>query len=182
MRPVLIVPGIGNSGPDHWQTRWERQHEGLIRIAQQEWDQPVASDWLHNIDAAVAASAEPPLIVAHSLGCLAVALWAEATPAARRRTAALVLVAVPDPSGPVFPRAEARGFERLAGGLGRREGLVVSSRNDPYAPDGFGLRCAQRWGVQHLDAGAGGHLNAASGLGDWPSLWQHVQDWRTRQS
>lgn len=177
MRPVLIVPGIGNSGPDHWQTRWEQRHPGLARVAMRDWDRPVAAEWVAAIDAAVAAAGAPPVIVAHSLGCLAVALWAEATPAALRPITALVLVAVPDPAGPAFPRADASGFERVPGGIGGRSGLVVSSRDDPYGPGGFGERCAGRWGLDHLDAGAAGHLNAASGLGDWPALWARVHAW-----
>ena len=30
---VLIVPGIGNSGPQHWQTLWERQHPDMATPA-----------------------------------------------------------------------------------------------------------------------------------------------------
>ncbi|WP_373286157.1 alpha/beta hydrolase [Hymenobacter frigidus] len=30
---VFIVPGLGNSGPDHWQTYFERQRPDFTRIA-----------------------------------------------------------------------------------------------------------------------------------------------------
>ncbi|HKU44709.1 MAG TPA: alpha/beta hydrolase, partial [Polyangiales bacterium] len=34
---VLIIPGLGGSGPQHWQTRWEQLH-GYRRVEQREWD------------------------------------------------------------------------------------------------------------------------------------------------
>jgi len=71
MNTILTVPGIGNSGPAHWQTLWERSFEGVRRVQQRDWERPRCRDWVAAIDAAVAACAAPPVIVAHSLGCLA---------------------------------------------------------------------------------------------------------------
>ncbi|MEB0164938.1 alpha/beta hydrolase, partial [Glaciimonas sp. CA11.2] len=31
---VLIVPGLNNSGPQHWQSRWERLYPAFERIEQ----------------------------------------------------------------------------------------------------------------------------------------------------
>jgi hypothetical protein len=173
MRPVLVVPGIGNSGPAHWQSRWEALHPD-VRIAQRDWDQPVANEWVAAIEVAVAVQPEPPVLVAHSLGCLAVALWA-----ARSGTPvhALLLVALPNPSGPAFP-AQAQGFGVVPPTLRGRRALVVSSSDDPYGSAGFADYWAQHWGAEHLRRGAEGHLNADSGLGDWPALWARVEAWR----
>jgi predicted alpha/beta hydrolase family esterase len=109
MRPVLLVPGIGNSGPTHWQSLWQAKYPAVTRVMQRDWDRPVCEDWLEVLDQEVARATEPPILVAHSLGCLAVAHWAAQS---NRRCFAALLVAVPDPSGPSFPSA-ATGFAPL---------------------------------------------------------------------
>jgi predicted alpha/beta hydrolase family esterase len=161
--PVLIIPGIGNSGPAHWQSRWQAQEPTLQRVEQKNWDAPRYEDWRDALEAAVAAAPQPPVLVAHSLGCLLVARWALETAQPVR---AALLVAPPDPAGPAFP-VEAQGFT-----LPREEfpfpSLVVASRDDPYGPLIFAARCAALWGSRFADAGYCGHINADSGLGDWP--------------
>jgi hypothetical protein len=177
MRPVLIVPGIGNSGPSHWQSRWEALYLGVQRVEQRDWDHPVADEWVEAIEVLVRAQCEAPVLVAHSLGCLAVALWAarSATPAH-----ALLLVSLPNPAGSAFPR-DAKGFGTLPWTLRARPAVVVSSTDDPYGSPGFADYWARQWGASHERRGAEGHLNAASGLGDWPSLWARVEAWRNER-
>lgn len=41
---IKIVPGLNNSGPEHWQTIWEKKY-GFKRIIQEEWDYPVYKEW-----------------------------------------------------------------------------------------------------------------------------------------
>jgi uncharacterized protein len=178
MRPVLLVPGIQNSGPDHWQTRWEMSHPGVVRVQQRDWDRPDCAKWAAALDHAVRAQAEPPIVVAHSLGCLVAARWmAESAWPVH----AALLVAVPDPQGPAFPAA-ATGFTPLPPTLGDRRVLMLSSSNDPYSTPAFTRQCAAHWQAQHEELGALGHINAASGLGDWPEGWARVGRWRTERS
>lgn len=73
---VLILPGIGNSGPQHWQTLWQNSHPDFVRVEQRDWDRPVCAEWVAALDAAVRAAGPQAVLVAHSLGCLAVAHWA----------------------------------------------------------------------------------------------------------
>ena len=63
--PVLILPGIGNSGPQHWQTLWELRHSQWRRVNLGEWDGPVCEDWVRALDVAVQACSSPPVLVAH---------------------------------------------------------------------------------------------------------------------
>ncbi len=174
MRTVLTIPGISNSGPDHWQSRWERQHPAVRRIEQRDWDRPVAGEWIAAIDSAVRAEATPPVLVAHSLGCLAAAMWAATSDAPLR---ALLLVALPDPAGPRFP-AEATGFQSLPAALEGRAVTIVSSADDPYSDPAFVLSCVRAWRAEHVALRRAGHINAASGLGDWRDGWELVQRWR----
>jgi uncharacterized protein len=161
MAPVLILPGYGGSGPQHWQTRWEALHPEYRRVQVPDWCQPDLDVWVEALGDAAAGSGEP-VIVAHSLGCLVVAHFAARGGSAR----AALLVAVPDPSGPEFPQ-EARGFDTVPLERLRFPTRVVASRNDSYGSFEFSARCAKAWGSELSDVGALGHINADSGLGDW---------------
>jgi len=162
----LVLPGYGDSGPDHWQTRWEASDHRFQRVVQRDWDHPVADEWVATLEEAVARCPEGVVLVAHSLACLLVAHWATRTTWGQRVRGAL-LVGVPDPSSPVYPAA-ITGFDRVPLGPLPFPTWVVASSDDPFATLEFSQRCAFSWGARFVVAGALGHLNAASGLGDWP--------------
>ena len=78
MTHYLIIPGLGNSGPAHWQTWFEKNVPDCKRIEQKEWDAPALSDWLTAIDHAVAAlDPSTVVLIGHSLGCSTIAHWAK---------------------------------------------------------------------------------------------------------
>jgi uncharacterized protein len=162
MTPVLILPGMGGSGPQHWQSRWEAREPRYQRIQVPDWDRPDLREWLSALDAAVKHVGQPPVIVAHSLGCLAVAHWL----ARGGRARAALLVAVPDPSSPEYPDV-AHSFAPVPLVPLAFPTRVVASRNDPYASFEFAQRCAAAWGSELSDVGNACHINAESGLGDW---------------
>ena len=68
---LLIIPGLGGSGPDHWQSRWQAKLPNAVRVEQADWDRPVAEDWEARIAEAVAACGRPVVAIAHSLGVIA---------------------------------------------------------------------------------------------------------------
>jgi predicted alpha/beta hydrolase family esterase len=142
---------------------------------QRDWDHPECDVWVEELEAAIQAHS-PCIVAAHSLGCLAVARWAE-----RRRQIlpGVLMVAIPDPSGPSFP-AQAQGFEELPVHWHGGPLAVVSSDNDPYSSSTFTERWVAAWRAEHLMLGSAGHINAASGLGDWPFGWSLVDRWRQR--
>ena len=72
---VLLLPGWQNSGPDHWQSRWEARY-GYTRVQQHDWMRPLRGDWMAQLEEAVLSQSQPCVLVAHSLGCLLVASWA----------------------------------------------------------------------------------------------------------
>lgn len=160
----LILPGYGNSAPEHWQSLWEAADPAFRRVEQRDWQRPVCADWLMALEQAVAASGPNTLLVAHSLACLLVAHWAAQT---QQRVRAALLVAVPDPQGPSFP-SEAQGFAVLPMQPLPFPSLLVASRDDPYASLAHTRTCAEAWGSRWVDIGAAGHINSASGLGSWP--------------
>jgi predicted alpha/beta hydrolase family esterase len=161
--PVLLIPGIGNSGPDHWQSRWQAAAPNYRRVMQNDWDHPRCQEWVAALEQAVAQTGADSVLVAHSLGCLLVAHWMQGT---RLRVAGALLVAVPDPDGSQFPK-EAIGFAPVPRAPLSCPSIVVASQDDPYASAGFARACAASWGSRLVDIGKAGHINTASGLGDW---------------
>ena len=162
--PVLIFPGFGNSGPAHWQSLWQEAHPNFRRVAQRDWDHPVCSEWVATLEDSVRAAGPNCVIVAHSLACLAVAHWAAGQHAPVK---AALLVALPDPAGPEFP-VEAIGFGPVPAQRFTFPSTVVISTDDPYGSVAHSTALAQAWGSQLVDIGPCGHINADSGLGDWP--------------
>jgi uncharacterized protein len=168
---VVNVSGISNSGPTHWQSRWEKIHSDVTRVMQADWENPACDLWAAQLDAHVRSLFHAPIIVGHSLGCLVVARWLERySPNIR----GALLVAVPDPSGPNFPE-QAIGFEDIPAKITGYRIKILSSSNDPYSTASFSDHVASCWNAQHLKLGDKGHLNASSGLGDWQEGWHEVQ-------
>lgn len=164
MHDIISLPGLGGSGDAHWQTLWERADARARRFQPASWDQPDLRDWEQALERAVERCARPPVLVAHSLACLLVAHWAARFPSA---IAGAFLVAVPDPDGANFP-AEAAAFRPVPNGTLRFPALVIASTNDPYGALEATRRRAHDWQSGLIVAGALGHINASSGLGDWP--------------
>src|SRR5215213_8504124 len=71
----LTVPGYAGSGPEHWQTQWERDDPAFVRVEQRDWDHPDVDEWTLAIEAAVRGAEKPVVFVAHSCGVTAVAHW-----------------------------------------------------------------------------------------------------------
>jgi predicted alpha/beta hydrolase family esterase len=164
----LILPGFGDSGPHHWQTLWEKRDPRFKRVKQRDWDHPDRVEWVGALGRAIADYPGDMVLVAHSLACLLVAHWTLASqPRMRGRVRAAFLVAPVDPNGPAFP-ADATGFAPVPLFPLPFPSVVVASTNDPYSGVGYAAGLAQAWGSRCEIAGAKGHLNAESGLGDWP--------------
>lgn len=53
MTNYFIVPGLGNSGPEHWQTYFEKSGNNFQRIILQEWDARAFKDWIETIDKSI---------------------------------------------------------------------------------------------------------------------------------
>jgi pimeloyl-ACP methyl ester carboxylesterase len=116
---------------------------------------------MESLETAAGNSGPDTVIAAHSLGCLLAAHWLLRTSC---KISGVLLVAVPDPEGPNFPK-QAAGFAPVPGARFACAGIVVASTDDPYSSLEFSRRCANRWGGELINIGAMGHINAASGLG-----------------
>ena len=165
---ILIVPGMGDSGPAHWQSLWEEELDSAARVSLGLWDRPLRRPWVTQLNLAIERAGGPVVLVAHSLGCLAVAHWAAmAQPAYGNPVVGALLVAPPEVDvAPVDPRLA--DFGPAPTSILPFRSILVASRDDPWCHFERARRLAGFWGSEFADAGEVGHINADSDLGIWP--------------
>ena len=166
---ILVLPGLGGSGPDHWQTAWIEAFPAMQRVEQTNWQAPSYPDWAARLTEAVTRAPRPIVLVAHSLGTSLTMRWSLERREQAKRIAGALLVAPTDrdrfdasPSSPV------RGWgpmllERLP-----FPSMVIASRNDDRVSFDRAEAFAKAWGSTLVDAGNRGHIGSASKLGLWP--------------
>jgi len=163
---ILTLPGWHGSGPAHWQSRWEALH-GYRRVEQHDWQRPLRGDWSARLEEVLLGCDGPAVLVAHSLGCLLVAAWAAHSRHTGRVQGAF-LVAPPDIERE-DNRAVLPGWAPAVRQPLPFPSLLVASEDDPYGSAASAQALAQAWKSRYVSAGFAGHVNAESGLGDWPA-------------
>ena len=185
----LILPGWQNSGPEHWQSLWETQLSAQ-RVAQHDWMHPLRGDWITRLEdhvlsiskhsahipqglepekaykSALPASSQDIILIAHSLGCHLVAAWAALSQSSQRIRGAL-LVAPPDVQRADFPQ-EMKSWRQPVLQPLPFASICVASSNDPFCELSTARAMAAAWGSEWVEIGERGHINADSGLQDWP--------------
>ena len=164
---ILTVPGLNNSGPLHWQTLWEQTLSDCQRVNLGMWDRPHRNTWINQLNLAIRQADRPVVLVAHSLGCHAVAWWAELErPGPNSKVLGALLVAPPEvDSTPLDDRIAP--FAPTPLSPLPFPSILVASRNDAYMRFRAARQLAKAWGSNFADAGRIGHINADSGIGDW---------------
>lgn len=160
----IIIPGWKDSGPGHWQTLWADSLPHARRLSQRDWQNPERAEWVAALSAAVDEAVSPVLLIAHSLGCL---VAASLPVALRARVAGALLVAPADVEQAGMP-ACLRDFAPVPRQPLPFQSVVVASDNDPYCELARARAFAQDWGSRFVTLHGAGHINADSGLGNWP--------------
>ena len=166
---VLIVPGVGGSGDEHWQTFWETAFPEFQRVQQADWDQPVYSEWAAKLSAAIERSEKPVVLVGHSLGTSLTMRWSIEHPALAKKVAGAFLVAPTDRDR--FAQtadSPVQGFGNMMLEKLPFPTAVVASRDDDRVSFERAQVFASAWGASFTDAGSHGHLGSAAKLGVWP--------------
>ncbi|PWT98751.1 MAG: alpha/beta hydrolase [Bacteroidetes bacterium] len=162
-KKVFILPGLYNSGPDHWQTYWESEH-GFERINQDNWETPVKDEWIKRIDETVT---KFPLgnvvLIGHSLACSTVAWWAAKY---NRKIHGALLVGPSDTECDIYPPGTS-GFMPMPLNQIPFRTIIIASTNDEYVSVARAQQFAKAWGSELVMAGALGHINSASKLESW---------------
>lgn len=197
IKRILLIPGLGGSGPEHWQTYWQTQSDrareilgpsaGNVvfeRVEQDGWDQPERCAWLQRLDEAVDAARDKGddiILVPHSLAVSLTVFWARDRADRALELAAghadssgtfhgvtgALLVSPSDTDAPDFP-PEARSFAPMpVDFVPPFRTIVVASADDPFVSMERAEYFAAEWKAQLVRAGRIGHINADSGLGLW---------------
>ena len=158
---IVIVPGWRDSGPGHWQSLWAKCFSDTVRVQQDDWHCPVRESWVAAITRTILAQPGPVVVVAHSLGCIAVThLPSDAV----KRIHGALLVAPADPER----RAVLADFAPVPSQKLPYRSIVVASGNDPYCPVRLAGAYARGWGSEFVRLPDAGHINVESGHGIWP--------------
>lgn len=160
----LIIPGLGNSGQEHWQTYFENSADNFFRVEQREWDAPACEEWIRTIDKKVTEfDLATVVLVGHSLGCTAIAHWA-ARYGRQIKGAMLVAPSDIESSLYMFP---ATGFAPIPLGKINFRTIVVASADDIWVSLDRAKFFADNWGSQFINIGNAGHINVSSGHTTW---------------
>jgi predicted alpha/beta hydrolase family esterase len=115
------------------------------------------------------------VLVAHSLGCLLVASWAAHSGNTAKVRAAL-LVAPGDAEREALRPLLASWAPVTMQAL-PFPSVLFASQNDSFCSFARASAMASAWGARCIDYGMAGHMNADSGLGDWPEGHAHLTQW-----
>ena len=169
--PLVVVPGLRGHVEDHWQTRLAAKLPHAVVVpslgrAKRDLAGRVAD--LHHV---IQQAGVPVTIVAHSAGVLTTLHWARQHDLPVRGA---LLATPPDlarPLGSEYPtleELEESGWLPIPVAPLRFPSIVAASTNDPLSTFENVRSLAEAWGSRFIDVGPVGHLNPASGYGDWP--------------
>jgi predicted alpha/beta hydrolase family esterase len=160
---ILILPGLGNSGPQHWQSLWEKEYN-FIRVEQQDWETPVCAVWIEKINNEIKKhNAAEVILVAHSLACTTVTYWAQKF---NINIKGALLVAPSDTEADTYPPGTT-GFTPVPLIELPFKTITVISTNDYYVTVDRAEQFATAWGSKIENIGDAGHINATAGFGEW---------------
>jgi|SRR5580704_1286183 predicted alpha/beta hydrolase family esterase len=179
---VLLIPGLSNSGPEHWQSLWEAKHPEYNRVQQADWETPRCEDWVQTLHACILQIESPVVLAGHSLACTTIAHYAAKHADCQGRVTAAFLVAPSDVEAPTYPPGST-GFSPMPLQTLPFRSLLVASSDDPYVTSERVELFACSWGSRVIKIVNAGHINAASGYGLWPEgeAWlEQLREFRRR--
>jgi len=162
----LVLPGLGNSGVEHWQSYWCMALRNATRVIQDDWEQPRPEIWMQRLDAAIAGGTRPAVLICHSLSVSLAAHWA--TRNAPGRIKAAFLCAPSDVDRPENTPDTVRPFAPMPLKPFPVPALVIASTDDPYVDTERARFFADAWRADSCEIPELGHINTATRLGLWP--------------
>lgn len=153
----VLVPGLYDSGPEHWQTHWQQRFPFWKRITLGRWNDPYIELWISALRRLLVQAQRPVILVGHSFGALASCCVSQEMP---DKIGGLMLVAPAEPS-----RFEVDGvIPECPLGV---PSVVVASHNDPLLSFSRAMHWSSQWQAELVDLGHAGHINAEAGFGSW---------------
>jgi len=175
---TIIVPGVGGSEYDHWQSKLQRELVSCSRVQQQDWNLPILKDWVAQFIETLNKAQDPVQIVAHSFGCLTTVAALAQHPEVTAKVRKVILVAPANPSrfGEAgFARNSLGNYEAYFHGLKINVAAeMIISENDPWLDFENAQKLAKAWKIRPRNLGQVGHINVASGFGHFPEIYDHL--------
>ena len=168
---LVIVPGLRGNVDDHWQTRLAAKATDVVVVPSLGRDKRDLAGRVADLQQVISDADAPVTIVAHSAGVLTTLHWARQHDLPVRGA---LLATPPDlarPLGPEYPtlkQLEESGWLPIPVQPLPFPSIVAASTNDPLSDFDTVRSLAESWGSRFIDVGPVGHLNPASGYGDWP--------------
>lgn len=154
----VLVPGLQDSGPEHWQSCWHTRFPAWLRMAQRNWSMPDLEGWVGSIRRTLGTQSRPAILIGHSMGALASCALASRQ---IQNIAGVMLVAPAEPA-----RFELE--EQIPVSALPCPSILVASHDDPLMRFDRAEYWAGVWGSRLADIGEAGHINVESGYGPWP--------------
>ena len=176
---VLIVPGLREHVPEHWQTLLAAKLPRVQTVPPLEHHKLSCAARVAALDRALCAIDGPVIVVAHSAGVMMVAHWAQVPRPNRPIQGALLATPadVEQPFPPGYPTTDTlreHGWLPIPRTPLPFPSLLAASRNDPLCAFARAQALAQDWGSTFEDLGEVGHLNPAAGFGEWPQALELI--------
>jgi uncharacterized protein len=179
---VVLVPGLRGHVEDHWQTRLAAAMPEARMVTPLGRTDAGLRARVTLLDQVVEQVAGPVILVAHSAGVLVTVHWAAQYSPTRVVGALLatppVLAAELPPEYPSIDELRAHGWLPIPREPLPFPSIVAASSDDPLGNPVRLRSLAASWGSRVHDLGAVGHLNPASGFGDWPEAVELIDQLR----
>jgi len=166
---ILIVPGYGDSSPNHWQGIWLKHFPNAVKVIQKDWIKVDKVEWVRTLDSAIQSAEAPIILVGHSLGCSTILYWINSKENKKsiHKIKGAFFVAPPDPNSEAYRALSIKGFDSLPLDYLPFPSILVASENDPFLTVEQSRYFADRLGSEFINIGKRGHIGEDSGLGEW---------------
>jgi predicted alpha/beta hydrolase family esterase len=169
---VVLVAGLRGHVEDHWQTHLAATMPGVRTVPPLGRAEPSLQARTALLDRIVADVDGPVVLVAHSAGVLATVHWAgsytgEKVVGALLATPPALATPLP-PEYPSIARLREHGWLPIPRRPLPFPSILAVSSDDPLGNSVRVRALAKAWGSRIHPLGAVGHLNPASGYGEWP--------------
>ena len=167
---TVIVPGLRGHVEDHWQTLLAAKLPNAVIVPSFGRDKRDLAGRVADLHRVISEAGAPVTLVAHSAGVLTTVHWAREHDLPVQGA---LLATPPDLAQPLGPQYPSLSELRESGWLPiplarlRFPSIVAASTNDALGDFERVRELADAWGSHFIDVGPVGHLNPASGFGEW---------------
>ncbi|MFG2517584.1 RBBP9/YdeN family alpha/beta hydrolase [Streptomyces sp. NPDC048527] len=176
---VVIVPGLRDHVPDHWQTILANKRGDARTVPPLENDRLNCDSQVAALDEVLSDISGTIVLIAHSAGVMTTVHWAQRH---QRPIRGALLATPPDfdtplPEGhPTLEALRENGWTPTPQTPLPFPSIVAASTNDPLAAFERVTDLARAWGSRLVDLGPVGHLNPACGYGEWHRAEEFIRE------